>query len=148
MGSGKGMTYDQAVQEIVKLRQQGKTFPEIEAHMKTIGYKSPRTKAPVTHLACRHMFEKFNEKKSTSTVKAEKREFHDEKLVGVKSSASQSYENIVADIQKIIALDLFSNSTKVKIIKALANGEEFDIDGAEESRTTRRPKPSSVAEGF
>lgn len=59
------MTYEQAVERAIRLKNEGLTYPKIEEILKKNGYTSPRTKRAVSALAVRHMVTRAKEKQDT-----------------------------------------------------------------------------------
>lgn len=62
------MTYDEAMQEVVKLRSEGLTYPAIEKQLKKAGYVSPHSNRPVGSLAVRAMVNRATTAKTIPEV--------------------------------------------------------------------------------
>lgn len=64
------MTYEEAMTEVVNLRNQGLTYPAIEKRLKKAGYVSPHSNRPVGSLAVRAMVNRATGAKATPRVSA------------------------------------------------------------------------------
>lgn len=123
------MTYEQATQQALNLRNQGITYPKIEEHLRAAGYVSSRTKKPVSALAVRHMV--------TEAQLREKQELKDEKS-GVEFRSKDM--DVIDTLKKLLAIPEVSSSMKLKLVKALIVEEDKLNGAAKEERTYKEER--------
>lgn len=104
------LSYEQAAELALKLKRQGRTYAEIEAHLKGINYVSGRTHRPIKEMAIRYMINKA-EKDEQVEKRMEKEE-------------EKQYANTAkrdADLRILLASRDLPVDLKLELIEALVN---------------------------
>jgi hypothetical protein len=115
MATQSTMSYQQATEQAIQLKKQGMTYPKIEEHFKAMGYKSPKTKEPVGHLAIRHMVTKAEKDRKQQAKKESKEEEKEIQLV------SAGFRETVRKLAEVPGID---ENTFLNLMKALVTQQE------------------------
>lgn len=104
------MNYDQALQEVIRLKDAGLSYPKIEQHLKKAGYLSSRTRKPIGALGVRYMI----------TANEKKLQVKNPENVDPKIEVRASGPELMLDtIKKVIDLPEISTTVKVVMIESL-----------------------------
>lgn len=101
-----GMSYQEAVQQAITLRNQGLTYPAIANHFKQMGYKSPFSRKEIGHLAVRTMIKKFEAEEQKA------------KRADAAMIVAAPKQDVLDAVEKLIKTDL-ALETKLYLVRTL-----------------------------
>lgn len=111
------VTYPDALKQAVQLRRQGATYPEIAEHLAKIGYRSPKTRAPLKEMAVRLMVTDY-EKKEAAEREASGAE---DRPMYVTTDERAEEARLRERLRTLATLPLFTPEQRLTLVLAVLN---------------------------